>query len=333
MPMTDVRAVQPSAEILLAKATHREPMKTSDSLSSATFERVVIDGRSFVVKYLSAATDWIMRATGDVACRPLWVWRSGILDALPDCIDPLIVDASHDSTSGETALLMPDAAQYFVPEGSDPLPLEQHRRFISHMARLHATFWDWDGPAGLTPMANRYTTLSPMTGEVEASLGHLDGVPAVLDAAWRLLSATSPEIAGIALELAHDPGPLVDALAQTPTTLIHGDWKAGNLGSWPDGRTILVDWQWPGAAAGCVDLGWYLAVNCDRLPESKEATIAAYRGALTAHGIAVNDWFDRQLDLALLGAFVQLGWSKSGDPVELGWWVDRVLPVGRELLR
>jgi hypothetical protein len=44
-------------------------------------------------------------------------------------------------------------------------------------------------------------------------------------------------------------------------------------------------------------------------------------------------WWDRQLDLALLGGFLQLGWSKTGDPVELGWWVDRVLPVARELGR
>jgi len=120
---------------------------------------------------------------------------------------------------------------------------------------------------------------------------------------------------------------------ETPMTLVHGDWKAGNLGSRPDGRTVVVDWAIPGLAPGCVDLGWYLAVNCDRLPESKEATITGYRDALGRYGIDVAGWFDRQLELALLGAFVQLGWSKTSGLAELAWWVDRVTPAARDLLR
>jgi len=327
VPVTDLRQVKPSVDALLAGATSREPMKTADSLSSASFERVVIDGRPHVVKHLSTASDWIMRATGDVACRPLWVWRTGLLDTLPDCLDPLIVDVAHDSHTGVTTLLMPDVEGYLVPEGSVVLPLEQHHRFVDHMGALHTAFWNWDGPPALTPMANRYT------GQVERDLGHADGVPSVLEAAWQRLAAVAPEIGELALAVATNPGFLVDALAETPTTLIHGDWKAGNLGSHPDGRTILLDWQWPGRAAGCVDLGWYLAVNCDRLPESKDATIAGYRDALVRHGVDVGAWFDRQLDLALFGAFVQLGWSKTDDPTELAWWVDRVLPTARDLLR
>jgi hypothetical protein len=333
MPTTDVRTVHPSADALFAGATAREPMKTADSLSSATFERVVIGGERFVAKYLSTSTDWIMRASGDVACRPLWMWRTGMFDRLPDCIDPLVVDVAHDSSTGVTTLLMPDVGELLVPEGSARLELEQQHRFLDHMAALHAAFWDWDGPPALTPLANRYMALSPVTGRVEAELGNAGGVPSVLDAAWRQLAAAAPELGELALALATDPGPLVEALDETPSTLIHGDWKGGNLGSQVDGTTILIDWQWPGRAAGCVDLGWYLAVNCDRLPESKEATIAAYRDALVRQGVAVHGWFDRQLDLALLGAFVQLGWSKTGNATELQWWVDAVLPTARQLLR
>jgi hypothetical protein len=331
--MTDLRQVKPSVDALLAGATSREPMKTADSLSSASFERVVIDGQPYVAKHLSIGSDWIMRATGDVACRPLWVWRTGILDALPDCLDPLIVDVAHDLQTGVTTLLMPDVEGYLVPEGSAVLPLEQHHRFVDHMGALHAAFWNWDGPSALTPMANRYTALVPLTGQVERELGNSDVVPSTLESAWQRLVATSPEMGELALAIATDPGVLVDALADTPMTLIHGDWKAGNLGSHHDGRTILLDWQWPGQGGGCVDLGWYLAVNCDRLPESKEATITGYRDALVRHGVDVGDWFDRQLELALLGAFVQLGWSKTDDAAELGWWVDRALPTARALLR
>ncbi len=80
-----------------------------------------------------------------------------------------------------------------------------------------------------------------------------------------------------------------------------------------------------------MDLAWYLAVNCDRLPESKEDTIAAYRLSLERRGIDTALWWDRHLDLALLGGFLQLGWSKPGNPAELAWWTQRVLPTARAL--
>jgi hypothetical protein len=330
---TDVHAVRPNAEAMLAAATDRQPMKTADSLSSATFERLVIGDERFVVKYVSAANDWIMRATGDVACRPLWMWRTGTLDLLPDCIDPLVVDMAHDVSTGVTALLMPDVSELFVPEGSGPLPLDQHHRFIDHMAAQHATFWNWQGPADLMPLANRYTVLAPTTAHVEADLGNTDGVPSILLPLWQQLRVVAPEVGEFALALTNQPDVLVDALMETPMTLVHGDWKAGNLGTRPDGRTIVVDWAIPGLAPGCIDLAWYLAVNCDRLPESKEVTIAGYRAALARYDIDVAGWFDRQLELCLLGAFVQLGWSKTNGPAELAWWVDRVTPTARDLLQ
>ena len=80
-----------------------------------------------------------------------------------------------------------------------------------------------------------------------------------------------------------------------------------------------------------VDLSWYLGVNCDRLPESKADTIATYRAALERRGIATGEWWDRQLALALLGAFVQLGWSKTADPAELRWWTGQIVSTARTL--
>ena len=114
---------------------------------------------------------------------------------------------------------------------------------------------------------------------------------------------------------------------------MHGDWKFGNLGSHPDGRTVLLDWAWPGRSGACTDLAWYLAVNCDRLPETKEDAIAAYRASLERRGVDTGAWWAQQLELALVGAFVQLGWSKTGNPAELDWWTARIVPLGRSLLR
>jgi hypothetical protein len=72
------------------------------------------------------------------------------------------------------------------------------------------------------------------------------------------------------------------------------------------------------------ELGWYLALNRARLPEPKEETISAMRGALEARAVDTEGWWDTQLELCLLGTLVQFGWEKAlGDGEELGWWCDR----------
>ena len=143
--------------------------------------------------------------------------------------------------------------------------------------------------------------------------------------------AAAPAAGRLATALAADPAPLVAALRSTPQCFVHGDWKAGNLGTLADGRTVLLDWQWPGRAAPLTDLCWYLAVNAARLPLSRADTIAAYREALERSGVDTGGWWDRQLRLCLLGAFVQLGWDKSG--AELAWWAEAALAGRRELER
>jgi aminoglycoside phosphotransferase (APT) family kinase protein len=114
---------------------------------------------------------------------------------------------------------------------------------------------------------------------------------------------------------------VIDALASQPQTLLHGDWKMGNLGSHPDGRTILLDWATTGRGCVTSELMWYLAINAARLPHTKEDAIAAYRAALERHGIDTAAWWDAAVDLALLGALVQFGWEKAlGEGSELAWW-------------
>jgi hypothetical protein len=327
--------VHPSVDALLAHATERGPWaKHPDSLSGSPFEYVVIDGVRHVVKHIGVDLDWIMRALGDGQDgAPPWalvMWRSGLLDALPAEIDHTIVGMAWDAN--QLAVLMRDVSDTFLPTDR-PIPLDRHHRFLDHMARMHAAFWGFDDRYGLMPAASRYTGLTPAMSAREAAAGNVTGVPAAVPGGWDALRAAAPAAYELALGLATDPTPLVEALDETPATLIHGDWKAGNLGSHPDGRTVLVDWGWPGRAGPCVDLGWYLAVNCDLLPESKEDAAAHLRRCLERHGVATGGWWRRQLDLALVGSFVQLGWSKTHDRAELAWWVERVVPVARELLR
>jgi hypothetical protein len=327
------RPVASSLEELLDGATLREPMdKTRDSLSGATFERVERDGQRLVLKHLHAHDDWVARATGDLVPRAMLVWRSGLLDVLPPCIDPAYVGAAAGLGAGGfgAAILLRDVTDQLVPEGAGPLDPRVHAQLVEDMATLHAHMWGWTDHVGLMPLANRALELTPVTGDVEAELGSTDAVPPLLRPGWERLRGAG-RAGELAWELLDDPSPLLRGLESGPSTFVHGDWKAGNLATstaastataTADRRTVLLDWAVPGQAPGPVDLAWYLAVNCDRLPESKEATIERYRTALDAAGIDTEPWWDAQLALALILGFVQMAWSKDGD--ELAWWADRV---------
>ncbi|MBM2811684.1 MAG: hypothetical protein HW416_2443 [Chloroflexi bacterium] len=156
------------------------------------------------------------------------------------------------------------------------------------------------------------------------------------------------DVAELIGSLLDDPGPLCDALSRYPQTVIHGDWKLGNLGILPEAarRIVLLDWGQVGPAPPAVELGWYLAVNSARMPVSKEEAITIYRDGLQKRlGDRFDEsWWQPQLDLSLLGAFLQLGWPKTlgaargeteavrqRERSELIWWSARVREGARWL--
>lgn len=310
---------------LVGVGADRTPMKTSDSLSGSTFEWVVVDGERCLVKYLCVDDDWIARATGDLGVRQVELWRRGIFQRLPGELDPALLGVaawSRDDGRACAALLMRDVSPVLVPPGGDLVSPGVHHQFLDHMALLHASMSGEDVD-DVFPLAHHYIFLGPAMAAVEAERG-TPGVPAEVRAGWTRFGAAAPRAAALIEALLQDPSPLTDALAQTPQTLVHGDWKLGNLGD-HYGRTILLDWDRCGRGPAAFDLAWYLAVNCDRLPESKEAAIDFYRERLEHHGVDTSAWWERQLGLALIGGLLQLGWAKTGDAAEIAWWEARAL--------
>jgi len=305
---------------LLAGATERTVLAEAPGKSGATLEQVVIDGQDYVLKHLNLADDWTMRASGCLPGAPLVLWQRGILARLPGCLNQPIVAAAREP--GGCALLMRDVTPWLVPATDAPITLDQHARFLRHMAALHAEFWACGREFDVVPAMHRYLELSPWMAEAEAAAGSPHVVPALVAEGWPLLAEVAPAAAAVVTPLAHDPGPLVEALAGTPQTFVHSNFKLDNLGTDDAGRTVLLDWEQPGRGAPLSDLAWYLAINCRRLPQSKEASIAAYRQALEDHGVDTGSWWERQLALCLLGALVQFGWEKAlgGYDEELAWW-------------
>jgi phosphotransferase family enzyme len=324
-----------SAQDLLARASSRNPVEPADARAGAVFERVTVGPDSFFAKRLSASSDWIMRIAGDHVHRPYLIWQSGLMDQAPDLIDHTVVAMDLTGPPGEDPILtivMRDVGTALVPPGDAMVPAAQHARFIAHMAALSSAFWEWEDQIGLTTMAQRMRFFAPDNIAAELAATVVPGPLAAAAAGWPALAERSPLLSAAARCVHDDPAILASRLSGLPSTFLHGDWKMGNLGSHPDGRTILLDWTLPGAGPACWDLCWYLALNRARLPEQKEAAISRFRAALEGHGIATAAWWQEQLDLCLIGIMATFGWEKAlGDAGELSWWEARVADAAARL--
>jgi hypothetical protein len=313
---------------LVSRASSREVVRPSDGKSSSSFERLTIDGQGYFLKRLSPATDWIMRVTGDHVHRPHLIWQAGLMKRVPACIDHAVVAMEIDGVGDDAvcSTLMRDVGAHLVPEGETVVALTQHAAFLEHLAQLSFRFWGFEDPiGGLTTMVERLRFFHPDNVARELAVTDPPGPVVAADAGWKALPERSAFLSQLAQAIWEGPQVLTEPLAATPATFLHGDWKMGNLGSHPDGRTILLDWAYPGAGPACWDLCWYLALNRARLPESKEASIARFQAAFEALGLDTSGWFERQLDLCLIAIVVTFGWEKAlGDEPELRWWEDMV---------
>ena len=241
-----------SAAELLARASWRERVVPADARSGAVFERVVVGADRYFVKQVSFASDWVMRASGDHVYRQYLVWQAGIMNQSPDCIDHTVVAMGLEGAGDDAVLtiVMRDIGEFLVPPGDAIVPAGQHAGFIAHMAALRRAFWGWDDQVGLTTMAQRMLLFAPGTLATELAAAEVPVVAAAAAAGWGALPGRSPLLWQLA-RLVHDrPEVITGPLSRTPRTFLAVDWKMGNLGTHPDGRTILLDWAFPGLRAG-----------------------------------------------------------------------------------
>jgi len=320
------RPLAGSLDELIAGATDRRPFVPGDTRSDSPFERLEIDGVTHVLKHVHLDHDFTMRVSGDLGCRQLRTWQAGLMDAAPGLIDHAVVGmAAGDGRNGwGAAILLRDVGHELVPVGDDPIPEEQHLALLDACAGLSARLWGWEDDLGLLALDRRWSFFSTASLEGERGIGFPEAVPRIAAEGWARFAELAPgDVRDLIDPLRIDPGPLVEAVGSTPRTFLHGDWKLGNLGTCRDGRTLLIDWAYPGAGPVCHELGWYVALNRSRLPigHSKESTIEDFRAALERHGVDTNGWWERQLGLCLLGTLLHFGWEKAlGDDEELGWW-------------
>jgi hypothetical protein len=182
------------------------------------FERVVVGSDRYFVKRFGFASDWIMRVSGYRVGRQYLVWRAGIMDRSPGCIDHTVVAMDVDGAGEEAVLtiVMRDVGEYLVPPGDAVLPSGQHAGFIAHMARVHSAFWEWDDQIGLTTMAQRLRLFAPQVIAAELAAPVVPTPVAAAAAGWNALPARSPLLWQLA-RLVHDrPEALTEPLGRHP---------------------------------------------------------------------------------------------------------------------
>jgi hypothetical protein len=337
VPSIEKRRLSASVDELLADAEKREPFVNPDGRSAAAFERVTIGGRPHIVKYAHLDDDFTMRVSGDLVSRTVRAWEHGLLDAAPDLVDHTVAGAAlgHGRNGWGAALLMRDVSDELVALGDVSFTPGEHELLVDHLAGWCATTLGFrDDPVTgphLLPYEARWAWFGEAALAGERALGFPERVPVIAAEGWERFWPRAPrDIAGVIGELWRDCTPLAEALRATPSCLLHGDAKASNMGVSADGRMVLIDWAYVGEGPPCHELCWHLALDREKLPVSKEATMEAFRLGLERRGVDTAGWWDRQLGLCLLGALVLFGWEKAyNDDDELLWWCN----AAREGLR
>lgn len=291
-----------------------EPFPT-DGWSGATFTLLRRpDGRRFVVKRDSLATDWIARATHDDALREAVV-ATGLLPMPPPVWAPYL-GAARDGEG--SAILMPDLTGALLRwDRPDAAAVEEEalELVLTAAARLHAAGWarpDVVGPGARfpwCPLPERLLLLAPPAAERYRAEGLEVGERFL--AGWAAFRRLAPPSATELVDgLAADVTPLLAALDRLPGAGLHGDLKLANVGLTGDGRVALIDWGMLTLAPVAVELAWFLVSNSGALPLTPERVLARYRDV--ADPAVLGDW-DAQVDLAWIAGLVLRGWRKGLD--------------------
>lgn len=314
--------------------------------------------RRLVLKRFAIERDWVMRLTHDHAVREVALYRQGIYARLPKTCYVPIVAVARDGASW--ASLMADVAAGLPAD--DALRRDDLTRYLRALAAVHARFMGdeslRDPALGLSSLRDFVQILAAPTVQTECAEGRTHPVLEAARRGWQVFAEIAPpEAVQIVAELASDPEPLLALLDSMPHTLLHGDFKAANLGVWsPEpgqppaaaaqaARTIMLDWQDATGGPALLDLGYFLAISGPRLPVTKAAAIDIYRAALLDRGYSYSDQaWERDLELGLLaGGALRLLWQKTlgtqspdlvirtAQTAELRWWCDVAIRAHRWL--
>ncbi|MGH9274540.1 MAG: phosphotransferase, partial [Acidimicrobiales bacterium] len=228
-------------------------------------------------------------------------------------------------TDGDTTVTLMRDLGDSVPGWNRVLTRAECNQILDAMTTVHATFAA-DLPADLCPLATRVGLLSPRV--LEPLVGQHPLADPIVHGWECFAELTPPDLLTTVRALHADPTPLVAAMEEGATTLVHADLWLVNLALEPD-RVVFLDWAVATAGPPALDLAIFLTGSAAHVEPSREDLIAEFleRSPLTD---------ERAVDLALIFGLLDMGWNKALDALEhddpairereladLRWWQDR----------
>jgi hypothetical protein len=219
------------------------------------------------------------------------------------------------------ALIAADpAGSWLVLEAIEPAEtdgrwdLATFQQALALLARLHERFWDLADDLSAYPWLAR-----PLTRDFEVHVyAAAQALGQVVRDEWPPQIAHSPQILGTIGQMIFQAEQIAQPLRALPSTLLHGDYWAGNIVRDEDGDMVVLDWQLASIGPGVLDLVTMLKTTewaTGELPAPAERLAGRYRREIA--NLLSRRWSDAEWsalwDHALLWRFLQemLTWTIS----------------------
>jgi hypothetical protein len=201
---------------------------------------------------------------------------------------PLRVPACHhaavDEATSRFVVVMEDLGELRAVDQVLGMAVADAEQAVEALARWHATWW---GRA--EPLAEAGVTVH-LADPIYPAV-----VPIVFDEGWDKIDAAAVAIPDAIRSVrpafnAAIPRLLAD-LAQAPTTVIHGDYRADNLLFGSDGTVAAVDFQLIGTGNGAYDLAYFLTQSLDPADAGRHerSLFDRWTAGLAAGGVPEED--------------------------------------------
>jgi len=231
---------------------------------------------------------------------------------------PRCLHAACDHETSQFVLVMEDLGALRAVDQVAGMAIPDAERAVEGLARWHARWW---GQADV--LAERGLTVSLGDAIYKAVL------PIVFAEGWEKLGLEvdlPPAIQAVGPRWVEAMPRLLDGLAEAPTTMIHGDFRADNLFFDVDGAVAAVDFQLIGTGRGAYDLAYFVtqSIGPTDASQHERALFDRWIAALGEGGVPAADlesrWDDYRAAALFCLVYPVVAWRgmDASDPRQMG---------------
>lgn len=196
---------------------------------------------------------------------------------------PACYHGAVDPDTSGFVVVMEDLGSLRAVDQVAGMEISDAERAVDELAAWHATWW-----RRADELADRGVAVSLDDPIYPAIL------PLVFAEGWAKVNATMPvqsSIAAVGPAFGEALPGLLTTLAEAPTTLTHGDYRADNILFDADGSVALLDFQLTGVGSGAYDLAYFVTQSLDQATahEHERALYARWQDGLRRGGVPERD--------------------------------------------